>query len=77
MNDSVNDDNVEYEPDYGAPQKEEKPGINKWWLIGGGCAVFVLCILPICTIIILTLLGPEIGGVFSDIIDTLEATPMP
>ncbi|MBX3058973.1 MAG: hypothetical protein KF770_21105 [Anaerolineae bacterium] len=39
--------------------------------------VAVLCLIPIFTIAILTLLGPQIGNVFSRITAGLEATPLP
>jgi hypothetical protein len=41
-----------------------------------GLAFFCLCIVPICAIVILSLMGPAIGNVFSDIIDDL-ITPTP
>jgi hypothetical protein len=31
------------------------------------------CLIPVCVIALLTLLGPQIGDVFSDIVDELEA----
>ncbi|MCL4265191.1 MAG: hypothetical protein KJ069_18385 [Anaerolineae bacterium] len=39
--------------------------------------VAVMCLIPIFTIIVLTLLGPQIGNVFSRITAGLEATPLP
>lgn len=39
--------------------------------------VAVMCLIPIMTIVVLTLLGPQIGNVFSRITAGLEATPLP
>ncbi len=39
--------------------------------------IAVVCLIPIMTIAILTLLGPQIGNVFSRITAGLEATPLP
>ena len=36
-----------------------------------GCAQLVLVVIPICVILILALLGPAIGNVFSDIITAI------
>jgi hypothetical protein len=36
-------------------------------------AVALLCLVPICVIVILTLLGPSIGTVFSNIIENLPS----
>ena len=43
-------------------------------IVGVVLAVFLV---PICIIATLTLLGPQIGNVFSRIVDGLSATPMP
>ena len=37
--------------------------------------IVVICLVPICIIAILTLMGPTIGNVFSGIVTDLEATP--
>lgn len=60
------------------PQPQSKGGRTATTILLAaiGCAVFVFCILPICMIIILALLGPAIGNVFSEIIDEL-ITPTP
>ena len=44
-------------------------------IVGGvvGLVVFIFCVLPICVIAILTLLGPQIGNVFSKITNGLSA----
>jgi hypothetical protein len=34
-------------------------------------AVVLLCVLPLCVVIILALLGPAIGNVFSDIVEEI------
>lgn len=39
--------------------------------------VLLVCIVPVVTIAVLTLLGPQIGDVFSRIVTGLESTPMP
>ena len=36
-----------------------------------GAVVFVFCVLPICVIAILTLLGPQIANVFSKVTNGL------
>jgi hypothetical protein len=36
-------------------------------LIVAGAAFFCLCIVPVCVIVVLALLGPSIGNVFSEI----------
>jgi hypothetical protein len=46
-----------------------------WAFIAIIVAVILLCLLPICVIVILTLLGPTIGSEFSNIIVWPEATP--
>jgi hypothetical protein len=54
-----------------APEYEPKrAGFPVWAIVLIGVAV-VLCLLPICTIAILTLLGPSIGNVFSEVIESL------
>ncbi len=54
---------------------EKKGGFPTWAIIVIIVAVVLLCLLPICVIAILTLLGPSIGNVFSNIIEEIEATP--
>jgi hypothetical protein len=54
---------------------EKKGGFPTWAIIVIIVAVVLLCLLPICVIVILTLLGPSIGTVFSNIIEEIEATP--
>jgi hypothetical protein len=59
-----------------APEVEEdKPsgimglsGVALALIIGG---VVLLCVLPICVIVILALLGPAIGNVFSNIVEEI------
>jgi hypothetical protein len=46
-------------------------------IIGLGLLVFCVCILPVLVIIVLALLGPAIGNVFSEIVDELQMTPTP
>jgi hypothetical protein len=46
-------------------------------IIALGLLVFCVCILPVLVIIVLALLGPAIGNVFSEIIDELQMTPTP
>ncbi len=36
-------------------------------------AVALLCLIPICVIVVLTLMGPAIGNVFSNIIENLPS----
>lgn len=55
-----------------SPQQRDKTGLTILGLSGlvlalviGG--IFVLCVLPICIICLLALLGPVIGNVFSEI----------
>ncbi len=43
-------------------------------VVGIVLAVFLV---PVCIIAVLTLLGPQIGDVFSRIVDGLSATPVP
>lgn len=48
------------------------------WAIVLIVVVALLCLIPICIIVILTLLGPAIGTVFSNIIENLPTlTPSP
>lgn len=50
-------------------QKSE--GFPTWVIVLIAAVVLLLCVLPICIITILTLLGPAIGNVFSNIITDL------
>jgi len=54
----------------------QKSADNTMVIIVIGGVVIVLCLVPIFIIAILTLLGPQIGEVFSNIVDEL-GTPMP
>jgi protein-disulfide isomerase len=57
----------------------ETPKKKGWlWWVAGGCVVLAacFCIIPVCVIAVLTLLGPTIGNTFSGITSTLEA-PLP
>ncbi len=53
-----------------AAQPEKSSGLPVWAIVII-VIVAILCLLPICIIAILTLLGPTIGNVFSNIIDTI------
>jgi len=47
---------------------EEKKGLPVWAIIL--IVVFVLlCLIPICVVVILALLGPVIGNVFSNVVE--------
>jgi hypothetical protein len=48
---------------------QPKSGGFPVWAIVVIAVVLILCLLPVCIIGILTLLGPAIGNVFSNIID--------
>jgi hypothetical protein len=50
----------------GEPEGEKKGGLPTWAIILIAVAV-VLCLLPICVIVILAILGPTIGNIFSEI----------
>ncbi len=54
----------------GVPQEQPRGGLPTWAivLIVVGGVLVILCLLPVCVISILTLLGPSIGNVFSNII---------
>jgi hypothetical protein len=52
------------------PEEEKKGGLPTWAIILIAVAI-VLCVLPICVIVILAILGPAIGNVFSNIITEL------
>jgi hypothetical protein len=52
------------------PGEEKKGGLPTWAILLIA-VVIVLCVLPVCVIVILTLLGPTIGNVFSNITDQL------
>jgi len=43
-------------------------------IVGVVLAVFLV---PVCIIVMLTLLGPDIGDLFSQIVNELSATPVP
>lgn len=51
-------------------QAQSRGGLPTWAIILI-VVLAVLCLLPICVIAILTLLGPAIGNVFSNIIQEL------
>jgi flagellar basal body-associated protein FliL len=58
------------------PDKKKKHGEQsrpRWLIVVIVIALVFLCVLPICVITMLTLLGPSIGNVFSEIVVTLEA----
>jgi hypothetical protein len=48
------------------PEGEKKGGFPTWAIILIAVVV-ILCLIPFCVIVILTLLGPSIGSVFSEI----------
>jgi Flp pilus assembly pilin Flp len=52
------------------PEGEKKGGLPTWAIILIA-VVLILCVLPFCVIAILTLLGPAIGDVFSNITEQL------
>jgi hypothetical protein len=54
----------------GEPEGEKKGGLPTWAIILIAVVV-ILCLIPFCVIAILTLLGPSIGSVFSNIVDQL------
>jgi hypothetical protein len=56
-----------------APDQEGQPKSGGFpvWAIVLIAAVALLCLLPVCTIVILTLLGPAIGNVFSGIVEEI------
>lgn len=49
------------------PAEKSKGGSGKIITIAIGALVFIFCVLPICIIAILTLMGPSIANVFSKI----------
>lgn len=51
-------------------------GFPRWAIYAIGALVLLVCILPVCVIIGLALLGPSIGTVFSNMVEEL-ATPAP
>jgi hypothetical protein len=51
----------------GAPG-EAKSKFPTWAIVLIVLGVVVLCVLPVCVIVILALLGPAIGNVFSNIL---------
>lgn len=61
------------------PEGEKKGGLPTWAIIAI-IAVVILCVLPICFLVlspvILTILGPSVGNVFSNIIEEM-VTPTP
>ncbi len=50
------------------PDTQPKSGGFPAWAVILIVVVLVLCLLPVCIIAILTLLGPAIGNVFSNIV---------
>lgn len=51
---------------------------NKTWIIVVGAVALVLAvcvIVPICLTLLLAMLGPAVGSVFSNIIATIAPTP--
>jgi flagellar basal body-associated protein FliL len=54
-------------------KKNEEQSRPRWLIVVIVIALVFLCVLPICVITMLTLLGPSIGNVFSEIVVTLEA----
>jgi len=74
-----NDPQPQYEVDEaGLPKlpKEKSSRTNTIIIIVAAVFGFLCCVLPIVIIILLSLLGPAIGNVFSEIIDDL-VTPTP
>lgn len=53
------------------PTEKSKGGAGKIIGIAVGAVVFIFCVLPICIIAILTLMGPQIANVFSKITNGL------
>lgn len=47
------------------------------WAIILIAGAVIMCLTPICVIMILLLLGPSIGNIFSGIIDEMELTVTP
>jgi hypothetical protein len=55
-----------------SPGEGGKQDHTLWWVLGIGGAVLVcLCVVPFLVICILTLLGPAIGNVFSNIVNDI------
>ncbi len=68
---------VESAPD-GTPSGVKKDNNSTKIIVGVLVAVVVLCcVIPFCVMGILTLMAPEIGNVFSDVVTGLEMTPVP
>jgi uncharacterized membrane protein len=60
------------------PDSAKKGNSSTKIIIGVLVGVLLLCcIIPLCVMAMLTLMGPSIGNVFSDVIIGLEATPLP
>lgn len=60
------------------PDSAKKGNSSTKIIIGVLVGVLVLCcIIPLCIMAMLTLMGPSIGNVFSDVITGLEMTPLP
>jgi len=57
------------------PEQQKSGGFPTWAIVLIVGAVLVLCVLPFCVIAILTLLGPAIGNVFSNIIENMQNNP--
>jgi protein-disulfide isomerase len=72
---ALNESPVDEQPVTEVPVKEN-PKKKSWaWWIVGGCAILAvcLCIIPVCVIAVLALLGPSVGKTFSGITSTIEA----
>lgn len=58
------------------PPIEDKPTSQMSLVVVIGIALFVcVCVLPICAIVILAILGPAIGNIFSEINASLVLLP--
>jgi hypothetical protein len=70
---------VESPVEGGEPEIEKKGGLPPWALILI-IGVVILCVIPLCLFllfpVILTLMGPSVGNVFSNILEEL-VTPTP
>lgn len=57
-------------PAEGMPEEGQKGSKTIWWIVGiVGVVLVLFCLIPVCIIFILSLLGPAIGNVFSNIIE--------
>lgn len=54
------------------PTEKSKSGAGKIIGIVVGAVVFIFCVLPICILAILTIMGPQIANVFSKITNGLS-----